>query len=266
MKAIIPIVFVLAALLSVGTQVQAAYPVIDFRAIYTEIVNSRRDLAQQITQVQNQRQQILQLTSQIAQLDDYLDRFGNPAQIRLQELKDLYQLVRELPVSKSSKELRRLLSDDILFIDQDVYDPISKDITVDGEVVTARDTSVYKPDLAARQGFLEYHKLQNEALEKRNAIDRDLQVALRKLEGASTASEVEKLAVVISSLNAQRAEVSREIDLAASAAMTRHLQNQAETEIAQKARDQEQRATLKVGMRKSLNTYRFPSGPTLFNP
>ena len=266
MKVFILIIFVLAALLGVGTQVQAAYPVIDVRAIYTEVVNSRRDLAQQITQVQNQRQQILQLTSQIAQLDDYLDRFGNPAQIQLQELKDLYQLVRELPVSKSSKELKRLLSDDILFVEQDLYDPISKDIIVDGEIVTSRDASPYQPNLAARQGFMEYHQLQNEALDKREAIDRDLQVALRKLESASTASEVEKLAVVIGSLNAQRAEVSREIDLAASTAMTRHLQNQAEAEIARKARDQEQRVSLKVGMRKSLNTYRFPSGPTLFKP
>ena len=264
MRRIKPILFSLA--ISCAVELEATMPVIDYSAIYNQLVTSRRDLTQQLMQVKNQREQILQVTSQIRQLDSYLDRFGDPGEIELQALKDLYELVRELPATKSSKELERILSEDILFIKQDVYKVISKDITVDGEVVSARDTSAFKPDLAARQEFIEYHDLKDRALKKRSEIDEDLQASLRKLESASTASEVQKLQVVIASLNAQRAEVTKEIDLAASSATTRYFQNEVEERIAREARDQKQRETLKVGMRKSLSIFRFPDGPTIFKP
>ncbi|MGB0372826.1 MAG: hypothetical protein ACPGN3_15950 [Opitutales bacterium] len=223
-------------------------------------------MIQQIKQVKIQGEQFMQMSSQVRMLDSYLERFGDPRNIRLQELEDLHDLVTQLPVTKSTKELERTLSEDLLFVRQDVYGEVSRDIVVDGVVVGKRDAAAYKPRLAARQSFADYHALEADALEKRQNIDRELQAAHRRLDSATTAIEISKVQALITSLNAQRSEVSKEIELAATAAIARHHQNASEEAIAREARDEEQSATQRVGIRKRSTTYRFPTDPTLFNP
>ena len=63
MRRIKPILFSLA--ISCAVELEATMPVIDYSAIYNQLVTSRRDLTQQLMQVKNQREQILQVTSQI---------------------------------------------------------------------------------------------------------------------------------------------------------------------------------------------------------
>lgn len=264
MKTIIPIIFYVALALSSSSMLEATTPVIDLRAIVTELKSARQDLQQQLRQVSNQRQQILHQVEQLRQVDDYLERFGDPGSVDLDTLKGLYQLVRSLPVSPSTKELEHILSGDYLFVEQEAYRQVTKDVIVDGQIVRARDTSVYKPELLARKSVEDYYDLKSEAGRQRDQIDSQLQQALGDLESATTDSEVQKIQITISTLSAQRAALTDEIALGASEASTRFIQNEVEARIARKARDQEQRANLETGMRQSMRLFRFPGKPTPF--
>jgi len=264
MKILFPIIIQWLLLLMVSSDLKAALQVVDVGSISAQWTTAKRDLLQQVLMEANQKTQIFRLVEQIQQIDAYLDRFGDPKKVNLRTLKNLYDMVSNLPISKTTEELERLLRTDYLYIDQPVYRTISPQIEVDGEVVAQRETDPFRPDLMARQSFSDYHELKEAAIAQRRQIDAQLQAALRELESASTSSEVQKIQAVITILNAQRAEITKEIHLAAVEASTRYYQNEVEARIARQAAHQERRAAYETGLRKNLTSFSLPSNPVLF--
>ena len=84
------------------------------------------------------------------------------------------------------------------------------------------------------------------------------------IESATTTSEVQKLQMVLATLNVQYAATNSEIDLAATEASTRFFQNEVEARMQKQARLQDQRAAHIQAMRKNLQTFRLPNTPILF--
>lgn len=243
----------------------AALPVVDAGSITTQLATAKRELLQQILMEANQKAIIANTVSQVKKLQTYIDLLGDPSKVDIDTLRGLYELLRELPYSQSAHELEIMLRDEYLFIDQPVYGAVSRDIVVDGKVVASRSTDEFKPEMAARGTIAYYQKFRDEALVRRAQVDKSIEAALRDLEHASTAAEVAKLQAVLGTLNAQRSEITHEIELAALEASTRHLANEVEADIRRKARAQEQAEIFKEGMRRSNETLPFLFGPVMFD-
>jgi len=252
------------------TSSAAHFSVTDFTLIQTNITNAKRDLLEQLLQETNQQTQINQLLAQIRQADDLLQRMG-----KLDEVKDLpgfakeaHAFLRELERNLPSFEIIRDINNDELFEKKQgsPYEIIRKDIIVDGKKVGEVDASTVKPEIAARRVISHYQKIRSEVLEKRSQLKGDLELAMQRLNAATTTAEVNKLTAVINALNTQIAATDSDLSFASTEVQTRYYQNQIEDDIRQKVEVQREKASLKQGMKKHFEFFKLPNRPALFKP
>lgn len=248
------------------TPASAAMAVVDIGLIKTNLANARRDLAQQILQGKHQVTQIKHMVDQIRQLDTHLQRLGDPRQVTVATLNEAVSFLNKVTLSKSSGDIIRDIGQDEVFKTRSgsPYTPVKRDITFRGEVVAKQDPDAFKPEVAARRSFEHYREVRAAVLKEREVIKRDMATTLNQLRVASSDSEVQKLNIVLRSLESRLEASDREIQFAASEVMTRYFQNRIEERVQAKAEVQRQRAALRTGTRKDIRFYHFPSKPVLF--
>ena len=142
--------------------------------------------------------------------------------------------------------------------------PVSREIRIDGKTVGERSAKVFAPEVATRRFYDYYREVQARNLADRQKLNQQLASTLQAIQRASTSSEVQKLTAVLGSLQTQLAGNDQEVRAAADEVLISYLHHQNEKQVAAKARIQEARHHLKVGVEKNLQTYRLPSKPFLF--
>ena len=244
----------------------AALPVTDVGLIATNRGNSERDYLEQLLQEANQQTQILRLVEQIRRLDDYLERFGDPATIdKLDGLELLEELLTRAETNKRSEVILAELDGKEVFQPDPVYRPTSETIVLDGVEAEARHSERYKPEAAAQRSFSHYREVRSSVLERRNQVKAKIAQVLVRLRGARTSSEVQKLSVLMTGLQTELEAIDREMGFAASEAATRMFENEVQRQVEKKAAVENGRARLREGTRKDARTYRITWEPILFN-
>lgn len=254
-----------------GSPLSAAhFSVTDALLIKTNITNARRDLIEQLLQFENGAVQIEQLIARVKQAEDLLERLGKPDSIR--DLpgfgREINAFFREVERSLPSFEIIREIDPDEAF-EHDVnspYDPIKKEIIIDGKKVGEVDAQTILPELATRRTIRHYQDVRTSVLEKRAQLKGDLELTMTRLRDATTTAEVDKLNAVINGLKTQLATNDADMQFAASEVATRHYQNLNEERIRKKVQVQKDRADLTKGMTDHLNFFVLPSKPALFKP
>jgi len=245
----------------------SALTVFDPTLIRTNLLNAKKDLLQQIKQEANQKTQIFKLERQIERANDLLRRMGNPEDVDLEMLREIFRFLKRVELSKPSHEIVKDMRVDEIFSDDSKRGPSSKvnqEIIVDGKVVGKRSGQVYAPEVAARRSLEHYRSVKEAGMLERRSMKQQLAQTLQAVQRAKTSSEVQKLVAVLSALQAQLAATDNEISFASNEVLTRYLHNQNEKEVSAKARIQKLRTQLRVGTEKDLNRYRLPSKPLLF--
>ncbi|MBK1884417.1 hypothetical protein JIN85_18515 [Luteolibacter pohnpeiensis] len=234
--------------------------------IKTNLINAKRDLVEQILQGERQVMQYEQLVAQVRQIDQYLNRFGEPGAVSLESIKDTVRFLHKLDPGKTTAEiLGNVKAEDIFEAPvAPGYEKVASEIRVNGQVVGVRDPDVYTPEVASRLALAHYESVRNSVLEQRKELKSSLDSALIELRSATTASEVAKLDVVIRSLESQLASTGTDLQLAASAATLRMLENQTEERIEAKVAVENKREVLKVNTETELQVFRLPNRPLLF--
>jgi len=244
----------------------AAMPVVDVGLIQTNLFNAKRDLAEQIIQGQRALEQIQHLRSQIEQVDDYLDRFGDPESITLEVFNEVVGFLKEIELAKTTTEIQEGMKEDEVFQTQDFspYSEVSPNIVIDGEAVSQRDAKVFAPEVAARRAFAHYHSVQESVLQRRQELKAELERNLQQVKQATTSSEVQKLDIITRNLEAQLALVDRELQFASNEALIQFHRNQVEAQVQAKARLQEERARHRVAEQRNAQLYQLPNSPIYF--
>lgn len=253
-----------------STSLAAHFSVTDYLLIKTNMVNAKKDLLEQLLQETNQQTQIKKQLEQIRQVEDFLKRLG-----KLEDVKDLpgfkreaESFLRELERNLSSFEIIRDIKADEVFKQQQgsPYETIKKDIIIDGKKVSEVDGNAVLPELAARRTIAHYQQVRSKVLQKRSQLKGELELAMQRLNTATTAAEVDKLTAVINALNIQIKATDSDMQFASNEVMTRYYQNQIEADIQQKVQVQKEQAKLRQGMKKHFESFKLPNRPALFKP
>ena len=229
----------------------------DLGLIRTTIYNAKRDLTEQILQGTRQLEQIQALYSQIKQAETHLQRLGDPREVTLTTVQEALGFLQQLNLSQSFEDLMKNVDGEELF--ERTPDPISprlsKTIVIDGQEVAETDASVLVPEAASHRAGEHYQQVRDAALKERPKIKEEMERTLSQLKSASTASEIQKLNIVMRSLESHLAANDREIDSASPGVMATYLRNENEKEIQAKLNVQRQRAALRHSTEKDLKLY-----------
>ena len=239
--------------------VQAGLAVVDAGLISTNIQNAKRDLIQQVTQELNQ--QIL-----IKRADAYLDILGDPSKVNLELVEDILRFLRELGISISPEDVIRDLDEEEIFhqVPGSPYEPIQRDIVVNGEVIGKINPKPFKGEVAVQRSLTNYRSTSNLVIKERAEIKAKLGQVIEQLKHAKTDSETQKLAVAAKALDTQLAAIDREVSFASNELMSRWVELQLEEKIRAKERLQIDRADTREGTRLDREFYQLPSKPIEF--
>jgi hypothetical protein len=265
MKALI--IILSSSLLAIVSCFAGGMPVIDAVAIANQKIAAHRAYLEQALQGVEQIEQTLKLTEQIRQLDSYLERFGDPSSIKdLEGFDELYRQLNAASVLKLPELNREDLHTDEVFrpLASNIGQNLQKEIIVDGKVEATRDGEIYAPEVAERRTQEDYQQVRASVLTRREVLRTSIAGTTKQIQQASTASEVQKLGLVLTGLQTELHATDRELDFAAKDMQARVLANATEREIMRKAAVEEERARLRVGIRKDAEIYKLFTTPIRF--
>lgn len=239
-------------------------PVVDVGLIKTNLLNAKRDFAEQLVHGKRALEQIQHLRSQIEQVDRYLDRFGDPKSVSIDTFNDAVGFLKDAGVISTTQEILKDLSGEEVFKKRNASQPLSRDIVIDGSRVEQRRTKVFEPEVAAQRSFSHYSEVQESVLSRREKLKSELERNLERVKRATTASEVQKFGIITRNLEAQIALTDRELQFAANEALIQVQRNQVDSQIRAKARVQEERSRFRVAQKRNVQLYQFPSKPIPF--
>ena len=239
-------------------------PVVDVGLIKTNLLNAKRDFAEQLVHGQRALQQIQHLRSQIDQVDRYLDRFGDPKSVSIETFNDAVGFLKDAGVISTTQEILKDIRGEEVFQKEGAFQPPSREIFIDGRSIEQRRAKVFEPEVAAQRSFTNYGRVQESVLSRREKLKAELERNLEQVKRATTASEVQKLAIITRNLEAQLALTDRELQFAANEALIQVQKNQVDSQVRAKARVQDERARLRVAQKRNVQLYQFPSKPIPF--
>ncbi|MFT6238018.1 MAG: hypothetical protein ACJAQT_000087 [Akkermansiaceae bacterium] len=261
MKCFLKILMLSALFLSAANPASAIVQVQDISLIKTSLFNARRDLTEQILQGTRQIEQIRALYSQIKQAETHLKRFGDPRKVTLTTVTEALNFLQQLNLNRSFEDLIKNVEGQELFTRTSgpVAPRLSKTIVIDGQEVATTDASVLVQEAASHRASEHYQQVRDAALKTRPGLKVEMERTLRQLKSASTTSEIQKLNIVMRSLESQLAANDREIGFAGSGVMATYLRNENEKEIQAKLHVQRQRAALRHSTESDLKLYEISS-------
>lgn len=238
----------------------AGLPVTDYAHIASNQIHQARDLVEQLLQEANQQ-------LQISQQDDYLNRFGDPAETIGDAQLDvvLKSLNRIVPHQELQAAVDQITEGTAFELEVPaIYNPIVRPITSLGEVIAQRDGNDFKPEVASRMGFEQYRLVRRELLVRKQDLLGALAATTHDLQNATTASELQRLTAIALSLQTQLTSLDNDLNFAVEDVKARALENQNEASLRSKAQIQQDRAVLNDGSRRDQGFYRLLTKPTLF--
>ena len=265
-KKLLPFFIPLAFLPTLIETSRAGLIVTDPTLIATNQAHHAKDLAEQLIRKANQETQILRLAEQIAQTEDYLERYGHPGiPVANPELRRLIDLLRAASLSKSTEELIRGVDGSEIFRTKNSdSNTTSAEITLDDGKTVARNPALYKQDAVAKRGFDHYHEVRTEVLERRNELRSSVASTTAQLQAAQTESEVRKLTAVLTGLQTELSAIDQEIGFAASELVAQQSRAEADRRLRAKARLEDDRTRHREASRKDAQFYRLMTSPTYF--
>ncbi len=261
-------IILIAWFISMNAALAGGLPVVDVAAITAQKLSAERDYLEQLLHEANQQTEILKLVQQVKQLDSYLARFGDPGTVR--NLEGIDELQRQLAKSQALR-IPELKKEDIQ--PDEVFRPLAsriapkleKEIVVDGKVVAARDGNIYGPEVAERRTHADFQQVRASVLTRREKLRNSIAGITKQIQQAKTASEVQKLGLVLTGLQTELQATDHELEFAVNDVQARVLANATEREIVRKATVESERAKLRVSTEKDAANYRLFTTPIHFS-
>ena len=217
--------------------------------------------------IENQVQQITTLTSQLQQLQQYNQVFGNPSRIlNLAGFTSLITDLQDTGVGQAIGQLENLAQgiDALQYDANGLYHNVGTTFTTPDGSTVRRDQNSYRQFAAINETTKNFTGVYADVVSRRDSLRQDIAATTEQLRAATTASEVQKLTGVLIGLNAELAATDKELDHAASVSIVQNAENQNDQAKQQQARVEEQQAEFSEGIQKYNNTITLTSEPAQF--
>jgi hypothetical protein len=246
---------------------RAQYIVYDPTMNVQQILDEAESIAKYVEMVNNQVQEIQQLTAQLQQLQQYNKAFGDPSLIVNVTGANALVLDLQQPSVGQLISALELNSDGVgalTYNGNGLYYQIGATFTSPSGNQIQRNTNDYRPYDGVNKTTQNYTNVTSSALQRRQALKANIASTTEALQAATTASEVQKLTGVLIGQNAALAATDKEIDQAGTLSMVQDIENRNDVEKQATARSEEQKAEMVETFGNYRTNFTLISQPPLF--
>ncbi len=258
---------VIAVSLLCAASGRAQYIVYD-PALHTQgILDEAENIAKYVQMIDNQVQQISTMTSQLQQLQQYNQVFGNPSQIlNLAGFTSLISDLQDTGVGQAMGQLENLSQgiDAMQYDANGLYHDVGVTFTTPDGNSVSRDPTLYRQFAAINEATKNFTSVYADVVSRRDSLRQDIANTTEQLRAATTASEVQKLTGILIGLNAELSATDKELDHAASLSIVQDAENQNDQAKQQQAQVEEQQAEFSEGIQKYNDTLTLSTQPAAF--
>lgn len=260
--------FIALALVTVGlaSSARAQWVVYDPVNTIQSIINTAQEIAQFVTVIENQVQQIQSLEDQLSEFKHYESLFGDPKAVVLTTVQPLVTDLRKTELGQTLAELEGAVDagDAMLYNANGLFSSIGTTFnTPNGATVTRREAP-YLPVAAVQKTTDNYLAVTADASARRIALKEEIARTTEALKRAPTDADVQKLQGVLTGLSAALNNTEYEISQATTAALVQDIANRNEAQRQNEAKKEQQHAEFREAVQKHGQTFRLMNAPTAF--
>jgi hypothetical protein len=262
---IIPITLFGIATLS-AVSLQAQWTVYDPAVHSQMIVSSAEEIAKFVEVINNQVNQVRQMTEQVNTLHHYVDLFGDPAKVALLSESSLRLDLLKPETGKTLTDLVAAADPVAMFeyVGEGLFQAIGHEFTTPGGATIERSTKTYRPIAAAQNTTQNFLAVSKDAAVRRVSIKEEIAKTIEALKEAQTDAEVQKLSGVLVGLSGALAGLEQEVAQATSSALVQDLANRADAERQVAAKKEQQHAEFSEAVGNYGKVFRLWSAPVAF--
>ncbi len=252
--------------LGITVSARAQWVVFDPTAQIQSIINTAQEVAQFVTMIQNQVQQIQSLTDQLNEFKHYEDLFGDPKAVVLATVQPLVTDLRKTELGQTLTSLEGAVnaSEAMLYDANGLFTSIGKTFnTLNGKAVT-RLEGPYLPVAAVQKTTDNFLSVSTDATARRIALKEEIARTTTALKSAATDAEVQKLTGVLVGLSSALNNTDYEINQATASALVQDVANRNDAQRQIEAKKEQQHAEFTEAVQKYGQTFRLMNAPTAF--
>jgi vacuolar-type H+-ATPase subunit I/STV1 len=260
------LIAVINALLGIASA-NAQYIVYDPTLNTQTAMNQVENIAKYIEMIDNQIQQINTLTSQLQELQQYRQAFGDPSKIlNIVGVDGLVQDLQKTGLGQTMNSLQNLAqgAEALQYDSNGLYHDIGATFTTPGGASVSREVDTYRPFAAINQTTKNFSDVYGDVIARRKTLKLQIAATTQKLQSATTASEAQKLTGVLIGLNSALAASDKEIDQALGLSLVQDSENRNDQQKQKQARAEEQQAEFAEGIQKYGDTMKLSAEPPSF--
>jgi len=252
--------------LGITVSARAQWVVFDPTAQIQSIINTAQEVAQFVTMIQNQVQQIQSLTDQLNEFKNYEALFGDPKAVLLSTVQPLIGDLKKTELGQTLTTLESTISttDAMLYNASGLFESIGTTFTTPNGQSIKRQTVPFKPIAAVQKTTDNYLSVSTDAAARRVALKNQIAATTEQLKSATTDAEVQKLQGVLIGLTAAFNNTDYEINQATASALVQDVANRNDAQRQIEAKKEQQHAEFTEAVQKYGQTFRLMNAPTAF--
>ena len=260
--------FIALTLVTVGIAASARAQWVVYDPVNTiqSIINTAQEIAQFVTVIENQVQQIQSLEDQLNEFKHYESLFGDPKAVLLTTVQPLVNDLRKTELGQTLTELEGAVDagEAMLYNANGLFSSIGTTFTTPNGATVTRRESPYLPVAAVQKTTDNYLAVAADASARRITLKAEIARTTEALKSATTDAEVQKLQGVLTGLSAALNNTEFEISQATTAALVQDIANRNETQRQVEAKKAQQHAEFTEAVQKYGQTFRLMNAPTAF--
>jgi DNA-binding beta-propeller fold protein YncE len=231
-----------------------------------QILDETENLAEFVSMIDNQVQQIQTLGDQLSEFKNYESLFGNPSQVALSMVPALDSDLQSLEPGLNLENLVASADGNaaLTFNDSGIYATVGASFQTPGGQTIQRPVDQYKPFAAVINSASNYVAVADNAAQRRATIKDQIAQTTQQLQNATTDAQVQKLHAVLTSLNADLASTDDELNQAADSALVQDIQNRNDQQKQVQALTEQQNAEFEESVSNYNAKFQLLEAPTVF--
>ncbi len=245
---------------------RAQWVVYDPANTIQSIINTAQEIAQFVSVINNQVQQIQQLTEQVQTLHHYVDLFGDPSKFVPTSITALTADLKKTELGQTLTELETAANATVAmtYTGNGLFQAVRGQFTTPNGASVQRREQPYRPIAAVQKTTDNYLNVSKDAASRRVALKNEIAKTTDALKAAKTDAEVQKLTGVLIGLSAALDSTDHEISQATSAALVQDIANRSDAQRQIEAKKEQQHAEFTEAVDKYGKTFRLLSAPVRF--
>ena len=252
--------------LGITVSARAQWVVFDPTAQIQSIINTAQEVAQFVTMIQNQVQQIQSLTAQLNEFKHYESLFGDPKAVALSTVPPLVTDLRKTELGQTLAKLESTANagQAMLYQGNGLFTSIGTTFNTPNGKTVKRLEEPYRPVAAVQKTTDNFLSVSTDATARRIALKEEIARTTTALKNAATDAEVQKLTGVLIGLSSALNNTDYEINQATASALVQDVANRNDARRQIEAKKEQHHAEFTEAVQKYGQTFRLLNAPTAF--